>query len=191
MDRINNITGRDYKIFNYYGVPDATDVVVSMGSSCEVIKEAIDYLNAKGNKLGVVQVRLFRPFSAKHLCDVIPQSVQRITVLDRTKEPGAQGEPLYLEVCNALQCQKRGQIKVVGGRYGIASKDFRPDDVMAIYENMKKANPKNGFTVGIQDDVTHLSLPVLKKLDTSPEGTKSCKFWGLGSDGTVSANKSA
>ena len=191
MDRINNITGRDYKIFNYYGVPDATDVVVSMGSSCEVIKETIDYLNAKGNKLGVVQVRLFRPFSAKHLCDVIPQSVQRITVLDRTKEPGAQGEPLYLEVCNALQCQKRGQIKVVGGRYGIASKDFRPDDVMAIYENMKKANPQNGFTVGIQDDVTHLSLPVLKKLDTSPEGTKSCKFWGLGSDGTVSANKSA
>ncbi|MDD3415625.1 MAG: pyruvate:ferredoxin (flavodoxin) oxidoreductase [Lachnospiraceae bacterium] len=191
MDKVNAITGRDYKLFNYYGDPQATDVIVSMGSSCEVIRETIECLNAGGVKLGLVQVRLYRPFDAKALCYAIPDSTKRLTVLDRTKEPGAQGEPLYLDVCNALRCQKRDDIEVVGGRYGIASKDFRPADVLAVCNNMKEGM-RNGFTVGIKDDVTHLSLEMPKKVpDTSPKGTVSCKFWGLGSDGTVSANKSA
>lgn len=191
MDKVNRITGRNYKLFNYDGDLQATDVIVSMGSSCEVIRETIEYLNAHGARLGLVQVRLFRPFDAKALCSVIPDSTKRITVLDRTKEPGAQGEPLYLDVCNALQCQNRADIHIVGGRYGIASKDFRPADVLAVYNNMQGAM-RNGFTVGIRDDVTHLSLDIPADVpDTTPEGTVSCKFWGLGSDGTVSANKSA
>lgn len=191
MDKVNTITGRDYKLFNYYGDLQATDVIVSMGSSCAVIRETIEYLNAGGARLGLVQVRLFRPFDAKAMCSAIPNSTKRITVLDRTKEPGAQGEPLYLDVCNALSCQNRKDIHIVGGRYGIASKDFRPADVLAICNNMQGAM-RNGFTVGIRDDVTHLSLDIPSDVpDTTPEGTVSCKFWGLGSDGTVSANKSA
>lgn len=191
MDKINEITGRDYKLFNYYGDPEAEDIVISMGSSCEVIRETIEFLNTNGAKLGLVQVHLYRPFDAKALCDAIPQSVKQITVLDRTKEPGAQGEPLYLDVCNALSGQNRSDILVLGGRYGLASKDFRPAEVMAVYQNMR-VERKNGFTVGINDDVTHLSLELPQNVpDTALSGTVSCKFWGLGSDGTVSANKSA
>ena len=191
MDKINEITGRNYRLFNYYGAPDADTVFIAMGSSCEVIKESIDYLNTRGEKLGLVQVHLFRPFSTDHFLQAVPASAKRIVVLDRTKEPGAAGEPLYLDVRNAWFGRKGAPV-IIGGRYGLASKDFRPEDVMAVLDNVRRKEPKNGFTVGITDDVTGLSLPAAEKIpDTAPADCVNCKFWGFGSDGTVSANKSA
>ena len=191
MDRINEIAGTDYKLFNYYGAEDAEELIITMGSSAGVVRETLDYWNARGKKLGLVEVHLYRPFCSDKLLEAIPASVRKIAVLDRTKEPGAPGEPLYLDVCNALLGSGRN-IKVVGGRYGLGSKDFTPMDVMAVYRNLDSENPKNGFTVSIVDDVTGTSLPPFTEaFDSSPEGNYSCKFWGLGSDGTVGANKSA
>ena len=191
MNRINALAGTSYQLFNYYGDPGAEDVIISMGSSCGVIREAIEYWNQRGKKLGLVEVHLYRPFSSKHLLSAVPMSARRITVLDRTKEPGAGGEPLYLDVQNAFAGSGRN-VAIVGGRYGLGSKDFTPMDVMAVYANQWTDRPKNGFTVSILDDVTKLSLPVYPEpFDSTPEGNFSCKFWGLGSDGTVGANKSA
>ena len=191
MDSINALAGTDYKLFNYYGDPEAEDVIISMGSSCGVIRETLDYWNQRGKKLGLVEVHLYRPFSNRHLLAAVPSSARRITVLDRTKEPGAAGEPLYLDVQNAFAGAGRG-VTIVGGRYGLGSKDFTPMDVMAVYANQWTDSPKNGFSVSIVDDVTELSLPAYaESFDPTPEGNFSCKFWGLGSDGTVGANKSA
>jgi len=191
MDRINEIAGTDYKLFNYYGAEDAEKLIITMGSSAGVVRETLDYWNARGKKLGLVEVHLYRPFCTDKLLEAIPASVRKIAVLDRTKEPGAPGEPLYLDVCNALLGSGRN-IKVVGGRYGLGSKDFTPMDVMAVYRNLDSEDPKNGFTVSIVDDVSDTSLPPFAEaFDSSPEGNYSCKFWGLGSDGTVGANKSA
>jgi pyruvate-ferredoxin/flavodoxin oxidoreductase len=190
MQKVSDLTGRSYRLFDYVGDPDAENVVVSMGSSCETFDEIIDYLRGQGEKVGQVKVRLFRPFSAEHLFAAIPQSAKTITVLDRTKEPGAPGEPLYLDVCTA--CMEKGQTpQLLNGRYGLGSKEFNPAMAMAVFENMKADNPKNHFTVGIVDDVTDTSLEVGDSLDVTPEGTVQCKFWGLGADGTVGANKSA
>jgi len=193
MKKINKLTGRNYQLFNYYGCPNAENIIIAMGSVCDTIEETIDYLNAKGEKLGMINVHLYRPFSIKHLLQAIPASVKKITVLDRCKEPGALGEPLYLDVCTAfLETEGNGESPlIVGGRYGLGSKDVFPSQIIAVYENMKKYKPLNHFTVGIIDDVTHLSLPVGEYVDVIPEDTMSCKFWGLGSDGTVSANKNA
>ena len=190
MNEINKLTGKDYKLFNYYGAPDAKRVIIAMGSVCGPTEETIDYLNAKGEKVGLVQVHLYRPFSVEHLFKVIPKTVTKIAVLDRTKEPGSIGEPLYEDICTAyINDDKRP--KIFGGRYGLSSKDTTPAQIVTIFENLKKDNPKNHFTVGIVDDVTHLSLEVGEELDVIPKGTISCKFWGLGSDGTVSANKNS
>lgn len=188
MNAINSKLGTDYKPFNYYGAPDAKQVIVAMGSVCEAAEEVVDYLNAAGQKVGLVKVRLFRPFSVKHLMSVLPKSVETVGVLDRTKEPGAVGEPLYLELVTALNGTG---IKVVGGRYGLASKDVNPGQIIAAYKNLMDKNPKNSFTIGITDDVTNLSLPILEDPDTTPKDIISCKFWGLGSDGTVGANKNS
>lgn len=191
MDRLGEKTGRRYRLFDYYGDEKADCVFVAMGSSCEVIKETIDYLNGQGNKTGLIQVRLYRPFSGEHLMEAIPDTTERIVVLDRTKEPGADGEPLYKDVCAAFSGARK-QPLIIGGRYGLASKDFTPADVLAVWENLCSDFPANGFTVGITDDVTGLSLPMQTYVpDTEPEDTISAKFWGLGSDGTVGANKSA
>ncbi|MDR1786711.1 MAG: pyruvate:ferredoxin (flavodoxin) oxidoreductase [Spirochaetaceae bacterium] len=192
MDVVNKLTGRDYKLFNYYGPARPEKLIIAMGSACEVIKEALDYANGKPKaKTGLIQVRLFRPFAADKLLASIPRSVQTITVLDRTKEPGAAGEPLYTEVRNAFYGASFSP-KIIGGRYGLASKDFTPVDVFTVIENMAAKKPRDGFTVGITDDVTNLSLtPSADKTDTAPAGTTACKFWGFGSDGTVGANKSA
>jgi len=191
MDDINKMAGRNYKLFNYYGSPTAEYVIVAMGSSCSVIRETIEYQNEHGGNYGLLQVHLYRPFSNKHLLDAMPKSVKRIAVLDRTKEPGASGEPLYLDVRSAFYGKDDAPL-IVGGRYGIGSKDFTPAHVMAVFRNLAMEKPVDGFTVGINDDVTFLSLPpYLEEFDSSPEGTTACKFWGLGSDGTVSANKSA
>ena len=191
MDKINALAGTDYKPFNYFGAPDAEDIIISMGSSCGVIRETIGYWNARGKKLGLVEVHLYRPFSAEHLLRVIPETVKRIAVLDRTKEPGAMGEPLYLDIRNVYACRDNAPL-IIGGRYGLGSKDFTPMDVMAVYANLASENPKNGFTVSIVDDVTNHSLPEYSPVfDSTPDGNFSCKFWGLGSDGTVGANKSA
>jgi len=190
MNEINKLTGRDYKLFNYYGAPDAERVIIAMGSANDTIEEVIDYLLSKGEKVGLVKVRLYRPFSAKHFIAALPKTVKKIAVLDRTKEPGALGEPLYLDVCTTLASNPEfADVKIVGGRYGLGSKDFNPSCVQAVYDNLKSDNPKNNFTVGINDDVTNLSLELKPIVDTSPEGTIACKFWGLGSDGTVGANK--
>lgn len=188
MGKINEITGRNYKPFNYYGAPDADRVIVVMGSAAGCIQEAIDYLTAQGEKVGLLEVHLYRPFSSKYFMQELPESVKQITVLDRTKEPGAVGEPLYEDVCSVILELNR-EIRVYACRFGLGSKDFTPAQVAAIYENMEKEEPMNHFTVGIEDDVTHLSLPVGEEINTVPEGTVSCKFWGLGSDGTVGANK--
>ena len=188
MGEINKITGRDYKPFNYYGAPDAERVIVVMGSASGVLRETVDYLNAKGEKVGFIDAHLYRPFSAKYFLSQLPETVKMITVGDRTKEPGAAGEPLYEDVCSVILESGRN-IKVLACRYGLASKDYTPDQVIAQFDNMKAAEPKNHYTVGINDDVTHLSLPVGPEVNTVPEGTISCKFWGLGSDGTVGANK--
>ncbi len=190
MNEINKITGRDYKLFNYYGAPDADRIIIAMGSSCDAIEETIDYLNANGEKVGLVKVHLYRPFSIEHFINAIPQSVKKIAVLDRTKEPGSLGEPLYQDVVTAY-FEKDSHPLIVAGRYGLASKDFTPAQIIAIYENLKSDNPKNHFTVGIKDDVTNLSLEVGNPIDVSPKETISCKFWGLGSDGTVGANKNS
>ncbi len=190
MKDISKITGREYKPFNYYGAPDATKVIIAMGSVCEAIEETVDYINARGGKVGVVKVHLYRPFSAKYFFDVIPETVEKIAVLDRTKEPGSLGEPLYLDVCN-LYYGKENAPKIVGGRYGLGSKDTTPTQIMAVFNNLDKDTPKNSFTIGIVDDVTNLSLELPEKINAAPEGTTRCKFWGFGSDGTVGANKDA
>jgi pyruvate-ferredoxin/flavodoxin oxidoreductase len=190
MQEITKLTGREYHLFNYYGAPDAERMIVAMGSVCDTIEETIDYLMAKGEKVGLLTVHLFRPFSIEHFFKYIPKTVKSIAVLDRTKEPGSTGEPLYLDVKNAFY-GKEWQPVIVGGRYGLGSKDPVPGQILPIFENLKLDAPKNGFTVGIIDDVTNTSLPDGEDIDTTPEGTKACKFWGLGSDGTVGANKSA
>jgi len=190
MNEISKLTGRNYGLFNYYGAPDADRVIVAMGSVCDTIEETIDYLMAKGEKVGVVKVHLYRPFSVKHFLQAMPSTVKKIAVLDRTKEPGALGEPLYQDVCT-VYFESNEKPVIVAGRYGLGSKDTTPAQIVAVYDNLKSDNPKNHFTIGIVDDVTHLSLPVGEEIDTTPEGTISCKFWGLGSDGTVGANKNA
>lgn len=190
MGEISKLTGRDYKPFNYYGAEDAENVVIAMGSVCEALEEVVDYLNAKGQKVGLLKVRLYRPFSAKHFLSAMPASVKRISVLDRTKEPGALGEPLYEDVRNIYYDMAERPL-IIGGRYGLGSKDVTPAQLIAVYENLAAEKPMNGFTVGIVDDVTHMSLPVGAPVVTAAEGTISCKFWGYGSDGTVGANKDA
>lgn len=191
MEEITKLTGREYHCFDYYGSPDAERVIVAMGSVTEVIEETIDYLNATGEKVGLVKVRLFRPFSMERLIKAIPSTVKKIAVLDRTKEPGAPGEPLFLDVKNTFYGRVNFPV-IVGGRYGLGSKDTTPTQIASVYENLNKETPKDGFTIGIIDDVTNTSLELPKEdIDTTPKGTKACKFWGLGSDGTVGANKSA
>jgi pyruvate-ferredoxin/flavodoxin oxidoreductase len=190
MDKVSTLTGRNYKLFDYVGDPNAERVVISMGSSCETIEETIKYLNGKGEKVGLVKVRLYRPLSPDHLLQAIPESAAKITVLDRTKEPGSLGDPLYLDVMTSFM-EKGRSAKIVNGRYGLGSKEFNPSMVKAVFDNMKSDMPKNHFTVGIIDDLTNTSLPVDESIDVAPEGTVQCKFWGLGADGTVGANKSA
>ncbi|MDI3310356.1 MAG: pyruvate:ferredoxin (flavodoxin) oxidoreductase, partial [Thermoanaerobacterium sp.] len=190
MEKIKSLTGREYHLFDYYGAKDAEYVIVAMGSVCETIEETIDYLSGLGEKVGLVKVRLYRPFSEKHFLNVIPSTVKRIAVLDRTKEPGSIGEPLYLDVVKAF-FDKQDKPLIVGGRYGLGSKDTTPSQIIAVYENLKKYNPVDRFTIGIKDDVTMTSLDTGRLIETVPQGTVSCKFYGLGSDGTVGANKSA
>ena len=187
MDKVNEKIGTDYKLFNYYGAADAEKVIIAMGSVCDTIEETIDYLTAAGEKVGVVKVRLYRPFCAQALIDAIPDTVKYINVLDRTKEPGAQGEPLFLDVVSALKGSKFDAVPVNGGRYGLGSKDTTPAQIVAVFKNADKER----FTIGINDDVTNLSLEVGAPLVTTPEGTINCKFWGLGADGTVGANKNS
>jgi len=190
MQKVGDLTGRSYRLFDYVGDPDAENVVISMGSSCETFDEIIDYRRSQGEKVGLVKVRLYRPFSAEHLFAALPQTAKTITVMDRTKEPGAPGEPLYLDVCTAFM--EKGQTpQLLNGRYGLGSKEFNPAMAMAVFDNMKADSPKNHFTVGIVDDLTDTSLEVGESIDVAPEGTVQCKFWGLGADGTVGANKSA
>jgi pyruvate-ferredoxin/flavodoxin oxidoreductase len=191
MNDIGRITGRKYGLFDYYGAPDAETIVIAMGSVCDTAAETVDYLNSAGWKTGIVKVRLFRPFSEKHLIGVIPETVRKIAVLDRTKEPGAPGEPLYLDICRAFYNYGKERPLIIGGRYGLGSKDTRPSQIISVFENLKAENPKDHFTIGITDDLTNTSLPEGDIIETTPPGTVSCKFWGLGSDGTVGANKSA
>ena len=190
MGKVNAKLGTDYKLFNYYGAPDAERVIVAMGSICDVAEEVIDYMNAAGEKVGLIKVRLYRPFSAKHLIAAIPETAKKIAVLDRTKEPGALGEPLYLDVVTAL-ATNGVSAKVIGGRYGLGSKDTPPSSVFAVFEELAKDEPKNQFTLGITDDVTNLSLEEKPAPNTAAAGTIECKFWGLGGDGTVGANKNS
>jgi pyruvate-ferredoxin/flavodoxin oxidoreductase len=187
MNKINTKLGTDYKLFNYYGAPDAEHIIIAMGSVNDTIEETIDYMNAQGKKQGVVKVRLYRPFSAKHLVEAIPETVKKISVLDRTKEPGSIGEPLYLDVVAALKGTKFDSVVVFNGRYGLGSKNTTPSQIAAVYEN----DCKKTFTIGIEDDVTFLSLQEKIHINTTPEGTINCKFWGLGADGTVGANKNS
>ncbi len=191
MGKINEKLGTNYKLFNYYGAPDADRVIIAMGSICDVAEEVIDYMNARGEKVGLVKVRLYRPFAADKLIAAIPASTKKIAVLDRTKEPGALGEPLYLDVVSALANAGKNDVKVIGGRYGLGSKDTPPASVFAVYEELKLDNPRRQFTIGIVDDVTNLSLPEKEAPNTAAEGTIECKFWGLGGDGTVGANKNS
>jgi pyruvate-ferredoxin/flavodoxin oxidoreductase len=187
MDKVNAKIGSDYKLFNYYGAQDAEEVIIAMGSVCDTIEETVDYLNANGKKVGLIKVRLFRPFSIEHFVEAIPSTVKKISVLDRTKEPGSIGEPLYLDVVAALRDSKFADVPVYSGRYGLGSKDTTPAQIIAVYKNTEKKR----FTIGINDDVTNLSLALDENPDTTPEGITSCKFWGLGADGTVGANKNS
>ena len=192
MDKVNAKLGTDYKLFNYYGAPDADRVIVAMGSINDVAEEVIDYLNANGEKVGLIKVRLYRPFCPDKLIAAIPATCKKIAVLDRTKEPGSQGEPLYIDVVTALANAGRNDITVIGGRYGLGSKDTPPASVFSVYDELKKDQPKREFTIGIVDDVTNLSLDVREEVPaTAAEGTIECKFWGLGGDGTVGANKNS
>ena len=190
MDEINKLTGRDYKLFNYYGAPDAEEVVVAMCSITEALRETVDYLNAQGRKVGMVQIHLYRPFSVPDFSAAIPATCKRIAVLDRSKETGSVGEPVYLDVVTALNQAGRGDIRVVGGRYGLSSKDTTPGQLIAVYDNLRQETPKNSFTIGINDDVTHTSL-AYENVEFHHPGEISCKIWGLGGDGTVGANKNA
>ncbi len=191
MNEVNKAAGTNYHLFDYYGADDAEKVMIAMGSVCDTAEETIDYMRAKGEKVGLLKVRLYRPFSISHFIDALPESVKEIVVLDRTKEPGSIGEPMYLDVCTAIAGSKLNGVKIVGGRYGLGSKDTTPADIIAAFENLDKDAPVNSFTLSIEDDVTHLSLKASENPDTTPEGTVSCKFWGLGSDGTVGANKNS
>ncbi|MCW4043637.1 MAG: pyruvate:ferredoxin (flavodoxin) oxidoreductase, partial [Candidatus Bathyarchaeota archaeon] len=190
MDEINKITGREYKLFNYYGAADAENIIIAMGSVVETAEETIDHLLAKGEKVGMIKVRLYRPFAPKYFLDILPNTVKKIAVLDRTKEPGSLGEPLYQDV-RTLFYGKENAPLVVGGRYGLGSKDTTPSQIKSVFDELKKDNPKNGFTIGINDDVTNTSLKIEDRIVTESKGTVRCKFWGLGSDGTVGANKEA
>ncbi len=191
MNEVNKRIGSNYKLFNYYGAPDADRVVIAMGSVCDTLEETIDFLNAAGQKVGLIKVRLYRPFSKEHLLSALPKTVKSITVLDRTKEPGAIGEPLFLDVITALKGTEFGNTPVYGGRYGLGSKDTTPSHLIPVFDNMTLAQPKQGFTVAITDDVTGLSLPKCEMKYAPPAGTTCCKFWGLGSDGTVGSNKNS
>ena len=191
MQKVADLTGRKYELYQYYGAPDAENIIIMMGSGCEAVEETVDYYAAKGEKVGLIKVRLYRPFSVKDFVAAIPASVKKIAVMDRTKEAGSVGEPLYLDVCAALREEGRTDITVVGGRYGLGSKEFNPSMVGAIYKNLAAKTPKNHFTVGINDDVTGHSLPIDEFINASPAGTSRCKFYGLGSDGTVGANKNS
>ncbi|MBU3183658.1 pyruvate:ferredoxin (flavodoxin) oxidoreductase [Clostridium estertheticum] len=190
MEEIHKVTGREYHPFDYYGDPNAERIIIAMGSVCDTIYETVDYLRAKGEKIGCIKVHLYRPFSEKHFFNVIPKSVKKIAVLDRTKEPGSLAEPLYLDITKVLYNSEDRPI-VVGGRYGLGSKDTRPSQILAVFKNLSLDNPRDNFTIGINDDVTYNSLPEEEPVQTSAVGTIECKFWGLGSDGTVGANKSA
>ena len=190
MAEIGKLTGREYKPFNYYGAPDAERVVVLMGSAAETAKEAVDYLTAKGEKVGLLNVHLYRPFAADKFVASIPAACKKLAVLDRTKEPGAMGEPLYQDICSVYK-DLGSDVTIVGGRYGLSSKDTTPGQIIAVLDNLKQDKPKNNFNVGIVDDVTHTSLPVTCEIDTSPAGQTSAEFWGMGSDGTVGANKNS
>jgi pyruvate-ferredoxin/flavodoxin oxidoreductase len=190
MAEISKLTGREYKPFNYYGAPDAEHVIVAMGSITESLEETVDYMNARGAKVGIIKVHLYRPFAPQYMLNVLPKTVKRIAVLDRTKEPGALGEPLYLDVRSMFYDVENAPM-IIGGRYGLGSKDTTPSHLKAAFENLMSDAPRNGFTIGIVDDVTNLSLPVTEEINAASEGTIRCKFWGLGSDGTVGANKSA
>lgn len=191
MDQVNESISTDYKPFNYYGAKDATDVIIAMGSVCETAAEVVDYLNESGRKVGLIKVRLFRPFSSKYLLQEIPRTVKNIAVLDRTKEPGSNGEPLYLDVVSALADSDDLNPRLTRGRYGLGSKDTQPGDIIAVYDNMAADNPKKEFTISINDDVTNLSLERTSNPIVSAKGTVACKFWGLGADGTVGANKNS
>ena len=191
MEKVNAKIGTDYKPFNYYGAPDATEVIVAMGSICECAEEVIDYLNAKGKKVGIIEVHLYRPWSNKYLFNVMPKTVKKIAVLDRTKEPGGLGEPLFLDMVAAVRGTEFESCFICGGRYGLGSKDVQPGDVLAVYENLWADEPKKEFTLSIFDDVTNLSIHGSENPDVAPKGTKACKFWGLGADGTVGANKNS
>ena len=191
MDKVNAKIGTDYKPFNYYGAEDAEHVIVAMGSVCDCAEEVVDYLNAAGEKVGLLKVHLYRPFVADYMLRELPKTVKTISVLDRTKEPGSIGEPLYLDVLAAINGSDFAGVKVYTGRYGLGSKDTTPGDIIAVYRNAESETPKRRFTIGIVDDVTNLSLPIVENPDTTPKGTHSCKFWGLGADGTVGANKNS
>ena len=190
MNQMSELTGRKHGLFDYYGAEDAKYVIVAMGSVTEAIEETIDALNAQGEKYGLVKVHLYRPFSMKHFVDAMPSTVERICVLDRTKEPGATGEPLYLDVKSVYYGNENAPM-IIGGRYGLGSKDTTPTHIKTVYENLKSENPKDQFTLGIVDDVTNTSLDLADELKIAQKGTVRCKFWGLGSDGTVGANKQA
>ncbi len=190
MAKISELTGREYKPFVYYGAEDAEEIIVCMGSVYDTVQETVDYLNAHGRKVGVVHVYLYRPFSIERIREAIPASVRKIAVLDRTKEPGSQGEPLYLDVISAFKGENNAPV-IVGGRYGLGSKDTTPDQINAVFKNLQNATPLDRFTIGINDDVTHLSLPITESIDVAKEGTVAARFWGLGSDGTVGANKNS
>ncbi|NLO49331.1 MAG: pyruvate:ferredoxin (flavodoxin) oxidoreductase [Clostridiales bacterium] len=191
MNELNKRLGTDYKLFNYYGAPDAEYVLIAMGSVCNTVEEVVDYLIAKGEKVGLVKVHLYRPFSINHFISAMPDTVKKIAVLDRTKEPGALGEPLYQDVALAIASSKFAGTQIVGGRYGLGSKDTTPGGIIAAYENIMSDSPRNSFTINIVDDVTNTSLPIKEEPDTTPTGTVSCKFWGFGGDGTVGANKNS
>lgn len=191
MTDLAKVTGREHHLFDYYGAEDADRIIIAMGSVCQTVQETVDYLNAKGEKVGLLNVHLYRPFSIEHFFKFLPKTVEKVAVLDHTKEPGSLGEPLYLDVKAAFYHSDMHPT-IIGGRFGLGGKDTTPDQIFAVFEELKKDAPKDGFTIGIDDDVTHTSLtPALTDVDLTPEGTTACKFWGLGSDGTVGANKSA